>query len=113
MGVNSTDIFHDQSESILCGIESEHVWGVLLHGVRRIGISGSDGRGGVSWKYREVLERRKKVILLQPPGQPARANLLRLRSHPLLYLVRACFGLPRQIGCIQGKQQVLVVLTGL
>jgi hypothetical protein len=45
-------------------------------------------------------------------GQPARANVLRLRLHPLLYLVRACFGLLRQIGHIWGKQWVLVVLTG-
>jgi hypothetical protein len=65
MGVNSTDIFYNQSKSILCGIESEHVWGVLLHGARRIRISGSDGRGRVSWKYREVSERWKKAILLQ------------------------------------------------
>jgi hypothetical protein len=69
MGMNSTDIFHDQSESILCEIESEHAWGVPPHGVRRIGISGSNGRGGVSWKYREVSERRKMAILshLIPP----------------------------------------------
>jgi hypothetical protein len=63
MGVNSTDISHDQSESILHGIESEHAWGVLLHGTREIGISGNNGRGGVSWKYQEALERRKRVIL--------------------------------------------------
>jgi hypothetical protein len=63
MGMNSTDIFHDQSESILCGIKSERTWGVPPHGVRRIGILGSDGRGGVSQKYREASERRKMVIL--------------------------------------------------
>jgi hypothetical protein len=57
MGMNSTDIFHDQSKSILHGIESECMWGVLPHGARRIGISGSDGRGGVSQKYREASER--------------------------------------------------------
>jgi hypothetical protein len=65
MGVNSTDVFYDQSESILCGIKSEHVWGVLPHRARRIGISGSDGRGGASWKYQEASERRKKAILSQ------------------------------------------------
>jgi hypothetical protein len=64
MGMNSTDIFYDQSESIPHGIESEHVWGVPLHRARRIGILGSDGRGGASRKYREALERREKVILL-------------------------------------------------
>jgi hypothetical protein len=40
MGVNSTDISCDQSESILHGIESEHAWGVPLHGTRGIGILG-------------------------------------------------------------------------
>jgi hypothetical protein len=64
MGVNSTDIFYDQSKSIPHGIESEHAWGVLLHRTRRIGISGNDSRDGVNWKCWEVLERRKKVILL-------------------------------------------------
>jgi hypothetical protein len=64
MGVNSTDIFYDQSGSIPRGIESEHAWGVPLHRVRRIGISGSDGRGGASRKYWEALEGRKRVILL-------------------------------------------------
>jgi hypothetical protein len=63
MGMNSTDIFYDQSESIPCGIKSEHAWGVLPHGARRIGISGSDSRGGVSQKYWEVSERRKMAIL--------------------------------------------------
>jgi hypothetical protein len=57
MGVNSTDISCDQSGFILCGIESEYAWGVLLHGTRGIGILGNDGRGGVSRKYWEVLER--------------------------------------------------------
>jgi hypothetical protein len=65
MGMNSTDIFYDQSKSILCGIESEHVWGVPLYRARRIGILGSDGRGGASRKYWEASERREKVILLQ------------------------------------------------
>jgi hypothetical protein len=66
MGVNSTDISYDQSESILRGIESEHVWGVLLHGTRGIRISGNNGRGGVSQKYREASERWKRAILSQP-----------------------------------------------
>jgi hypothetical protein len=65
MGMNSTDIFYDQSESILRGIESEHVWGVPLHRASRIGISGSDGRGRASRKYWEALERREKAILSQ------------------------------------------------
>jgi hypothetical protein len=41
MGMNSTDIFYDWSESIPHGIESECAWGVSPHRVRRIGISGS------------------------------------------------------------------------
>jgi hypothetical protein len=68
MGMNSTDIFYNQSESIQCGIESEHVWGVPLHRVRRIGISGSDGRGRASRKYREVSERRKKGNIITLPS---------------------------------------------
>jgi hypothetical protein len=64
MGINSTDIFHDQSESILREIKSEYAWEVLPHGVRGIGISGSDNRGGASQKYQEVLERQKMAILL-------------------------------------------------
>jgi hypothetical protein len=63
MGMNSTGIFHDQSESILHGIESERMWGVLPHRARRIGISGSDSRGRVSQKYQEVSERQKMAIL--------------------------------------------------
>jgi hypothetical protein len=74
MGVNSTDISYDQSESILCGIKSEHAWGVLLHGMRGIGISGNNGRGRVSRKYREASERRKRAILLQYP--PPRVSVL-------------------------------------
>jgi hypothetical protein len=41
MGMNSTDIFYDQGKSILHGIESECMWGVLLHGMRRSGNKGS------------------------------------------------------------------------
>jgi hypothetical protein len=41
MGMNSTDIFYDQGESILHGAESECAWGVLPHRVRRTGISGT------------------------------------------------------------------------
>jgi hypothetical protein len=67
MGVNSTDISCDQSESILHGIESEHAWGVLLHGTRGIGILGNNGRGGVSRKYREASERQKRAILSHSP----------------------------------------------
>jgi CO dehydrogenase/acetyl-CoA synthase beta subunit len=40
MGMNGTDVFYDRSKSILRGAESECVWGVLPHGMRRIGISG-------------------------------------------------------------------------
>jgi hypothetical protein len=72
MGMNSTDIFYDQSESILCGIESEPVWGVPPHGARRIGILGSDSRGRVSRKYQEASERQKMAILLQLPACLAR-----------------------------------------
>jgi hypothetical protein len=43
---------------------SEH-GGVPPHGTKRIGILGNDGRGGVSRKYWEVSERRKRAILLQ------------------------------------------------
>jgi hypothetical protein len=52
MGMNSTDIFYDWSESIPCGIKSECAWGVLPHGMRRIGISGSTtspDQVGVDW----------------------------------------------------------------
>jgi hypothetical protein len=42
MGMNSTDIFYDQSESILHGIESEHVWGVPLHRTRRSRNTGAE-----------------------------------------------------------------------
>jgi hypothetical protein len=41
MGMNSTDVFYNRGESILRGTESECVWGVLPHRVRRIGISGT------------------------------------------------------------------------
>jgi hypothetical protein len=42
------------------------VWGTTTNceGKRNFG---SNGRNGVSWKYQEVLERWKKVILLQLP----------------------------------------------
>jgi hypothetical protein len=67
MGMNSTDIFYDQSKSIPHGIESEHAWGVLLHRVRRIGILGSDGRGRASRKYREASERQEKGRYYRTP----------------------------------------------
>jgi hypothetical protein len=34
--------------------------GLPPHRTKRVGISGNDGRGGVSQKYREVSERQKK-----------------------------------------------------